>query len=105
MSRTLTAEVDLVRALARGEHALDDDTGGDAERLSQLAGLRALRHLARPLLLVRVGDVPDALARDRRELRAGFEHEHARVGESLDEHACVGRADGAAADDGEGGMR
>ena len=64
--RPVAAEVEEVCALTCGEHALDHRTGGDAERLAVLARLRTLRHLAGALLRRRVGDVADALPRDRR---------------------------------------
>ena len=64
--RALAAEVEQVRALPRGEHALHDRAGRDAERLAERARLRTLRQLARARLLVGVDDVAHALARDRR---------------------------------------
>ena len=74
---------------AGGEHALDDGARRDAERLAELAGLRALRGLAGAGLLVGVGDVAHALAGAIGQLRAGLEHDHAGVGQPLEQQAGV----------------
>ena len=104
MRRALAAEVEQVRALSRGEHPLHDRRGRDAERLAVIPGLRALRHLARAGLRVGVLDVAHALAGPLGDLRAGFEHDHAGIGESLQQRAGVRRADRAGADDRDGGV-
>ena len=100
----LAAEVEQVGALAGGEHSLGDGGCRDAERLAVGAGLRPLRHFARTGLFAGVGDVADALAGKLRHLRSGFEHHHPRVRDLLEEHPGIGGADGAAADDGDGGV-
>ena len=102
--RALAAVIEEVRALAGGEHALDDGARRDAERLAELPRLRPLRSLPRPSLLDGVGDVAHALAGALGQLRAGLEHDDTGIRNALEQHAGVGRADRPAADDGDGGV-